>query len=256
MTFELIKLTGGLLMPLPVVLVLLVVGLTMLVASRRRRLGIGFIAAGTVLLLVVFFPWFSERALRDLEQEYLVLREPPQAALIVVLGGGSRDNQSLPPASRLGESSLYRLAEGVRLAKLLTDARLVSSGGDSERGDLSTAEIMEQVAVGWGIDVSRIITLTDPRNTEAEARAAAEIVDEQGGVILVTSAFHMRRAKALFEGQGLEVIPAPAGHLVDDPQRGERHIGYQLPQAKYIGYAERALWEHIGLLWARLKGAD
>ncbi|MGM0788445.1 MAG: ElyC/SanA/YdcF family protein, partial [Thermodesulfobacteriota bacterium] len=149
-------------MPLPVVLVLLVVGLILLVAGRRRRLGIGFIAAGTVLLLMVSFPWLSERALMDLEQDYPVLREPPQAEWIVVLGGGSRDNQSLPPASRLGESSMYRLAEGVRIAKLLPDARLVTSGGGSDSGDLSTAEIMEQVAVGWGIDASRIITLTDP----------------------------------------------------------------------------------------------
>jgi uncharacterized SAM-binding protein YcdF (DUF218 family) len=33
-------------------------------------------------------------------------------------------------------------------------------------------------------------------------------------VILVTSAMHMRRAKVLFEEQGIEVIPAPCNFTV------------------------------------------
>lgn len=255
MIFELVKLTGGLLMPLPVILILLVIGLVLLTASRRRRLAATFIAAATVLLMAVSLPWLSAAALMDLEQDYPVLRKPPQAEWIVVLGGGSRHNKSVPCASRLGESSLYRLAEGVRLANLLPGARLVTTGSGFEGRDVSTAELMEKVAVDWGIDPSRIKTLTNPRNTEAEAREAAGLIDDdEDRVILVTSAFHMRRAMALFRGQGLEVIPAPAGHRVDR-QRGGRHIGYKLPKSKYIGFAEAALWEHLGLLWAWLRGA-
>jgi hypothetical protein len=74
------------------------------------------------------------------------------------------------------------------------------------------------------------------------------LIEKKDPVILVTSAFHMRRAKALFQGRGIKIIPAPAGHLVD-AGRGDRHIGNQLPGSKYLGFAELALWEHLGLIW-------
>ena len=252
MAFELVKLTGGLLMPLPIILILLSAGLVLL-AARRRRLAAAALLLGSVSLLVLSAPPLSEQLLLNLENKYPVLHDPPEAEWIIVLGGGSRYEKNMPPASCLGESSLYRLAEGVRLAKLLPRARLATSGGDTADRQISTAELMAQVAVDWGIDRSRITTLTSPRNTAAEARAAAELIDQKDPVILVTSAFHMRRAKALFQGRGIKVIPAPAGHLVD-AGRGDRHIGHQLPGSKYLGFAELALWEHLGLIWARIRG--
>jgi len=224
MQFELIKLTGGLLTPLPLILILLLAGLVLL-AARRSRLAAAALLLGTVCLLVLSAPPLSEQLLLNLENKYPVLHEPPEAEWIIVLGGGSKYEQTLPPASCLGESSLYRLA--------------TSGGGTADR-QLTTAELMAQVAVDWGIDRSRITTLTSPRNTAAEARAAAELIDQKDPVILVTSAFHMRRAKALFQGRGIKVIPAPAGHLVD-AGRGDRHIGQQLPGSKYLGFAELAL---------------
>jgi uncharacterized SAM-binding protein YcdF (DUF218 family) len=253
MAFELVKLIGGLLMPVPLILMLIIFSLILLAATTNRRLALVTLAAGTALLLLLSVAPLSERALMNLEQSYPVLHDPPRADWIIVLGGGSRYNKSIPPASCLGESSLYRLAEGVRLAKRLPDARLITSGAGPADQHPGSAELMAEVAADWGIDPARIITLTTPRNTEQEARAAARRINEQDTVILVTSASHMRRAKALFNGQGLGVIPAPAGHLVDS-QRTNRHIGHHLPQAKYIGFAETALWEHIGLLWAKLRG--
>ncbi|MFW6011330.1 MAG: hypothetical protein ACOC8Q_02360 [Desulfosalsimonas sp.] len=39
-----------------------------------------------------------------------------------------------------------------------------------------------------------------------------------------------------------------------DIDRDDRHIGHQLPGSKYLGFAELALWEHLGLTWARIRG--
>lgn len=253
MAFELVKLAGGLLMPVPLILALLLSGLVLLIFTRRRRLAAVLLAAGTLVLLILSVPPLPERALMNLEQDYPVLGNPPHAEWIIVLGGDSRYVENASPAACLGESSLYRLAEGVRLAKLLPNARLVTSGSGFADRLPGTAELMKKAAVDWGIDPSRITALTTPRTTEAEARAAAELIDKQDKVILVTSAFHMRRARALFQGRAIETIPAPTGRLTD-VHRPEKHLGHQLPQSKYIGFAEISLWEHLGLLWARIRG--
>lgn len=252
MLFELTKLAGGLLMPISVVLVLLVLGLAFLLASRFRYLGLGLVALGIVLLLLVSLPPLSERALASLEGQYPVLSDPPDAEWIVVLGGGSRDIAEWPAANRLTRSSLYRLAEGVRLARQLPDARLVTSGGVSVNGE-TVAELMAQVARDWGIEPERIVVQAEPWNTATEARAMAERLEPEDRVILVTSAFHMRRAVALFEGQGVDVVPAPTGHYAE-PEPSYAHVGELLPSARQVEFAERVFWERLGLAWAALRG--
>jgi len=53
----------------------------------------------------------------------------------------------------------------------------------------------------------------DSENTAENAFYSAEILREKNikTIILVTSAMHMPRSVALFEAQGLNVIPAPTG---------------------------------------------
>ncbi|MFN2342288.1 MAG: YdcF family protein [Desulfonatronovibrio sp.] len=252
MEFQLTKLMGGMLMPLSIILIILIIALSLLMLTRKRRTGLFALIAASILLLTLSVPPLSQRALLTLEQTYPVLENPPHAQWIIVLGGGSKGKDNWPPATRLGESSLYRIAEGVRLAKLLPDARIITSGGCGNE-DISTAHLMKQTAVSWGIDPERIIVHSTPQNTAQEALEVTSIVKEDDVIILVTSAFHMQRAMALFQGQGISAVPAPTGHLIDpDPQN--RHIGHFLPSSSNLKYAEMLLWEKIGLSWAGLRG--
>ncbi|MFW6456284.1 MAG: YdcF family protein [Desulfohalobiaceae bacterium] len=250
MGFELVKLIGGLLMPVPVILILLWLGL-LLMLIKMRRLGLGLLVAGSCLFLLLSTPFVPEKLLQDLEQDYPVLIEPPEANWILVLGGGARGDQDLPAAGRLGESSLYRLAEGLRLARELPGAKLVTSGGSFSAGP-SSAQLMAKTAESWGLDPDRIVIQDSPLNTAGEAKAMAKRMQQRDRLILVTSAFHMPRAMQLFQAQGLEPVPAPTGYLVD-PQRPDKHIGHQLPQSGYLEMVRLALWERLGLVWARLQ---
>ena len=247
------KLIAGLLMPVPVILILLAAGLCCMLLTRFRRVAIGLIAAATVMLLLVSTPFLPERLLSGLENAYSPIpeNELPHADWIVVLGGGASGGEKRPPADRLGASSLYRIAEGVRLARSLPDAVLITSGGVFSRGS-GSGELMAQTAASWGVDPHQIIVHDKPLNTQEEALAVSRRAKTGDSIILVTSAFHMPRAVLLFEKHGMQVIPAPAGRMVD-PDRPEKHIGHQLPQSGYIEFAERALWEHLGMLWARIR---
>jgi len=247
------KLIAGLLMPVPVILIVLAAGLCCILLPRFRRAAIGLIAASAVMLLFVSTPFLPERLLSNLENAYAPISENelPHADWIVVLGGGASGGEKKPPADRLSASSLYRIAEGVRLAESIPDAVLITSGGVFSRGN-GSGELMAQTAASWGIDPGRIIVHDDPRNTREEARAVSRRVRTGDSIVLVTSAFHMPRAVMLFEKHGMRVIPAPAGRMVD-PDRPEKHIGHQLPQSGYIEFTERALWEHLGMLWTRIR---
>ena len=85
-------------------------------------------------------------------------------------------------------------------------------------------------------------------NTAEEAAAIRQLLPTGARILMVTSAFHMRRAQRLFERQGLNVLPFPvdfqargrwAGPLWRDPTQW-------LPSARALDDSSRALRELIG----------
>ena len=91
------------------------------------------------------------------------------------------------------------------------------------------------------------------RDTAGNARESARQLSQAGidRVVLVTQAYHMRRAAAAFEAAGLRVIPAPHGFM------GNVHVdgpGSFVPSAGAIRTAWLAWHELVGLVWYRLRG--
>ena len=87
------------------------------------------------------------------------------------------------------------------------------------------------------------------RNTSQNAVFTADILARRGidRILLVTSAIHMPRSKALFEAQGLEVIPAATDHEVQAIP-GWRNW---LPSTDALDGSSRAIKEIVGRLVGR-----
>jgi len=66
-------------------------------------------------------------------------------------------------------------------------------------------------------------------------------------IILVTSAFHMRRARMLFERQGFEVEPFPVDFQTSD--RPTTTVLSFLPSAQALAKSEMAMREGVGILY-------
>ncbi len=81
------KFIGGLLMPVPIILVLLGFGLVFLFL-RYRRFDVTLVIAGFGLLLALSLPALAERMLLSLESQHPAMSRHPAADWIVVLGGG------------------------------------------------------------------------------------------------------------------------------------------------------------------------
>ena len=93
-------------------------------------------------------------------------------------------------------------------------------------------------------------------NTAEEALAAGKLLNIGKGspkkIILVTSAFHMQRARFQFEQAGFKVIPFRVDYHTDDTP--EVTVLSYLPNAESLAASETALHEVIGWLFYRVKG--
>ena len=133
---------------------------------------------------------------------------------IVVLSGG----RHLPP----GNTNIIewydpdRFLAGIDLYKANKSNRLIFTGGINPLiGDLPPeGDIYIKEAVSMGLPKKDLYTTYPVNNTLQEAKAIKKLLNDeipliQKKIILVTSAFHMKRAKKVFESEGVSVQPYP-----------------------------------------------
>ena len=134
----------------------------------------------------------------------------PSADAIVVLGGGMGAHKQCHAPEMFGSAD--RVWQGARLYKAGLSSRVFCTGGGCEDATVP-------LLVDLGVPREAIRFSEEPRNTEEEAAlikdkllgpsSTPDVNSSKPKVLLVTSAWHMNRAAALFEHVGFEVIPAP-----------------------------------------------
>jgi uncharacterized SAM-binding protein YcdF (DUF218 family) len=128
---------------------------------------------------------------------------------------------------------------------------LLSGGGeDSER---SEAELMADVLQVMAVPSDKLLLERHSRDTHDNAVNAAGMLRDRNmqSVLLVTSAFHMRRSQALFEAQGLKVIPAPTDY---QHNRGVSTIPTGIPTSSGLARTTLAIHEYVGYWIYRMRG--
>ncbi len=251
--FLLQKIVAPLFLPLPVCVLLLAVGIGLLWFSGRQRAGKVVVTAGFALLALMSYGWVSRPLLRSLEHYHVPLAAVAAGSAmkwIVVLGGTTSSDASVPPSARLSEATLARLVEGVRLHRQLPGSRLVLSGA-RVFGSASDAESMSALALALGVARADIVVDAASQDTETQARNIRQIIKGEP-CVLVTSAAHMRRSMALFRKAGLDPIPAPT-HYLAQVNQGISLAGFY-PSVDGIKSAQIAVYEYLGITWAALRG--
>ena len=111
--------------------------------------------------------------------------------------------------------------------------------------------MLKEYAIANGIPTEKVFVTKDLENTADEAVAVKELISPSKRIILVTSAFHMYRAKRLFEKQGFEVIP----YKVDYKTSGKSAINVMdfLPSAGNLEMTETGIREIIGRLYYSIR---
>ncbi len=251
MLFALKKIIGGLLLPLPLLLMIMAAGLLLLWFTRWHKSAKVLLSLSWLLLLLLSLQPVADRLLLPLESRYPTWNGATPVTYIVVLGGGYTWNPDWAPGSNLIGNSLPRVTEGVRQWRRYPQAKMIFTGAAAGNNPRSNAAVAAGVAESLGIPHQAIITLDAPKDTGEEAQAVKQIVGHQP-FLLVTSANHLPRAMGFFHHAGLTPIPAPANQLaVTSPLNSWERA---LPSPLWLSHSERAIYETLGQIWQQLHG--
>ncbi len=187
------------------------------------------------------------RALTAKDLQYL------NAQAIVILSGGRYEHapeyggRDVP-----AQITLERIRYGAWLHRKLGLPVLVSGGTVYESDAPGEAELMRDALLqDYRIPVRWVES--ESRNTWENASRSAAMLKPAGvkRIFLVTSAFHMPRARMAFEENGLEVIPAPTGFM---GQGGDEPLVMDiLPGMWALRTNYYVLHEVVGILWYKLR---
>lgn len=249
MSFLAKKILAALLLPLPLCILFCLIGLLFLIFTRLRKTGTTFVSIGVLILVVFSISPTATFLLNGLEKQYTPLMSPPRSVeKIVVLGGGVSGNKKYPANTCLNSASLSRLVEGIRLYRRLSkrnlNEQLILSGGRVFRSP-SISGKMKNTAVILGVDPSSIYLENGSQDTYHEALYLKSQLGKRR-FILVTSAYHMPRAMALFKAQGMHPIAAPTQFLA---KRNRYSMSYFIPSTSNLVMSNIALHEYLGMAW-------
>lgn len=176
-------------------------------AKKKHNKQVAFITAAFLTLLFTNSIIFDE-FMRVWEFDGKTKEEVAHHDVGIVLGGMVAYNMDLERISfRRGSDRLWKAVELYKMGKL--DKLLLSgdSGSLIEDG-LNEAQQLKAYLVQLGIPAEDILTETRSRNTHENAIETAKTLKnhpEFDSYLLITSGYHMRRAKACFDKVGLKV---------------------------------------------------
>lgn len=232
---------------------LIIIAAGFLIITVCRRAGRIMIASGFLLLYLLSIGPVSHALLRPLETYAPPFKDRTvKADAIVVLGGGVTDLSWTGQPSVPSNASLARLIKGIELyRKLRIPLVLVGGNGDPSRKVIPDADAMKQEATALGVPSRDVIIENKSRDTIEGARALNQVIKGKR-IILVTSAFHLKRSDAMFKKAGFETIPVPTDYLSEEKKNSFRSF---IPHAGSLYASSAACREYLSLSWYRITRA-
>jgi uncharacterized SAM-binding protein YcdF (DUF218 family) len=227
------------------ILILTVSGIFLL--KKSRKAGFLCIGVGVSLWLLSVSP-VSNALMGGLESG-LTIPANPRGDVIILLGGGIYEGvQDLTGIGAPSGDTLARIVTAVRLQKRL-HIPVIVSGGAVFPWTTAEALVDRRFLTDLGVPGDKILVDDKSRDTFENARYVRKVCEERhfSAPLLVTSAYHMRRALLMFSLFNMKVTPVPAGF-----RTGKSKYGW----ADYLPGDLRdsmvACREYLGLLYYRV----
>jgi uncharacterized SAM-binding protein YcdF (DUF218 family) len=243
------KIIGIITDPGTIVLLFLGYGFLRLLYSRSsRKKGLGWVGLGLLCFYLFTTAPLPNYLLHTLESRFepvAAKQKLPDSRYIVVLSGGMRLNDAVPPTSQLDESSALRVVEGVRLFHIMSGSPALIMTGGGLWEDMGTR--MAAFAESLGVPSEKLIPENHAKDTYGNAMGVRPLVKNQP-FFLVTSATHLPRAMLIFQKLGMKPIPAPGDF---------RYSSYYLfgdffPSGSNLTNMEAVIHEYLGLAYLYL----
>lgn len=238
------KIVGAITNPLSLALLSAAVGLA--VAARgRRRLGLTLIGCSVAWLWLWATPIMTLLVGAPLEREFLVdgrvpmVETFPAADAIVLLGGGMGADTNFSPYAEMSARA-DRVWQVARLYRAGKAPKIISTGFSPQD---STLPLLKD----FGLAEENVLFF-EARNTEEEAKVVEKLGFKK--VLLVTSAWHMKRARFMFEKYAptVEIVCAPADFESSLKAKNPLAIEILLPDIGILALNTATLHEWIGIV--------
>ena len=210
-----------------------------------------------IFLLSLFSTYsISQFLIRSLELDYPPLdkHKLEKYDAIVVLGGAINILSYYRDIVEMGSSS-ERMTEAILLYKYNVSDTIIFTGGSGIlfQQDISEAYYAKKFFIDFGIPEKNLLFENKSKNTYENALYTKEILNkmEKNNILLVTSAFHMRRSYGVFAKQGFNVSPYPTDYksLIDT-----FNWDTIIPSPSYLEISTIALKEWVGIIVYKYKG--
>jgi len=242
------KLVTPFLLPPGLFVAVLVLSGMWLIVRRRAKSGLSLTGLGLFMWCLCITP-VSDLLIRPLVLSYPVPTKPSGDVIILLCGGANLGVKDLTGTGTPSASTLARMTDAVRLHRKL-GIPIVVSGGRVFDQEQSEASIVKRFLVDVGIDPSMVLTEEESRDTLENARYSEKLCRLKGYTrpILVTSAYHLKRAVWSFKSVGLKVVPFPTGGSLE---AGKKYIWPDYLPGSFRRFSA-ALHEILGLAYYRI----
>jgi uncharacterized SAM-binding protein YcdF (DUF218 family) len=256
MLFDLLRFFTPLLHPVGMLWFACLAGAGICLWKKRKAPALAL--AVVALLISLMASGLSGSLLARLERPYAreSLADVPVCDAVVVLGGGIAVSGNDPLGFTFTDAG-DRIVAAIEVMRQGKAPVLVLGGGYYHAGDdeVSDVSVVRQWVERWGLVTNEIASLGVTHNTREEALQVKELAGQRGWkkVILVTSAFHMKRTEAVFRTAGLEVVPVACDfNTVGRPK--PRPSFNPFPRPEGLAALDYWLHEQVGMLVYRLRG--
>lgn len=231
--------------PSVIIFLLFLVGLILLFLKKKK--------AGKILLVVsfLFYYFFSITPISDLlllplekKYPYPTKETIEKINTIIVLSGGVK-NKDLPLPSALGDSTIFRLIEALKIYSLKEEKPNIIVAGTSpidrySKESLFGADFLEL----YGIPKEKVSFELESENTFQHAEKLKKFLKKKE-FLLITSAYHMPRSMRVFKKAGFNPVPVPTDYQIE----GHYTILDFSPQPKSLRKSNIAFHEYLGILY-------
>jgi len=226
--------------------------MVILIGLIKNKKKLIYIAIG--VLYVLSTPIFSNNFFKLVEgSEYRKLISAIDSADAIVVLSGMLEINEVGDSTYIEWGDPDRFFGGIALFKANKAQKLVFTGGKMpwDKAKKTEGEMLKEYAISNGIPSEKIFVTKEVENTADEAVAVKDLLSPSKRIILVTSAYHMYRAKKLFEKEGFIVNT----YKVDYKASGNKEITFMdfLPSAVNLELTETGIREVIGRIFYQLK---
>lgn len=239
----------GLLSPVPLIIILFMIGVSNI---RDRKYRSGFLL--WILSVVIYLfscEFFADPIILNLERKYPLVSEEniKKGDIYILLCGGIITDTfggNVPTENAYGRI--------LKTAQLYNEApkKIYISGGTPLQKRESESSVYKRELVLLGIPENDIVIEEESNNTKENSVYIKWMMKKEGmkSGLLITSAVHMPRSMEVFKDDELEFFPVPCNFTAHEIKQNT--LAY-VPQFRTLKVLYSAFWEYIGFVYYKVR---